>query len=84
MNKLISISIVCSFFFMLVSCEDPVRTELNKVEKKLLDSLYSKKVSYVRQEMDSICKAEHQVLFDIAVDSFYQSYIKEIIEIYNQ
>lgn len=65
------------------SCEEPVRTEMTKDERELLDSLYAKQVGAVRKHADSICDAMYQDLFDSAADSFYSVYEKEIKAIIN-
>ena len=81
MNKvLLSIGIVlCIIAYS--SCDKPERTTLTSSEKELLDSLYSKQVSYARKEADSICDATYQMMFDRAADSIKQVYIQEIRQI---
>lgn len=63
------------------SCDDPERTVLTRSEKELLDSLYSKQISFARKYADSICDATYQVMFDRAADSIKREYIREIRQI---
>lgn len=81
MNKiLVSIAIVL-LVIIYSSCDKTERTVLNPSERELLDSLYSKRVSYARKEADSICDATYQDIFDRAADSIKQVYIQQIKEI---
>jgi hypothetical protein len=76
------LSIVIVLVIVIYSgCDEGERTVLTSSEKELLDSLYSKRVPYVRKEADSICDATYQMMFDRAADSIKQVYIEEIREI---
>lgn len=81
MNKIfISISILL-LIAAFSSCDEPERTILTPDERDLVDSLYAKRVPYVRVEADSMCDAIYQSLFDRFADSIKLTYIKEIKEI---
>jgi len=73
--------IICIVFCS--SCDEPIRTNLTPNEQKILDSLYSKRVSNVRKQADSICEMQYDSIFRAAKDSFYRSYMLEIEEMYN-
>lgn len=75
--------VIIIFIIIFHSCDEPVRTTLTSSEKKILDSLYAKRVSKVRKNADSICDAQYDSIFKAAKDSFYLSYMKEIEEMYN-
>jgi|TARA_R110000737_G_C14599029_1_gene488765 hypothetical protein len=82
-NKiLLSVAIICAII-AFQSCDERERTVLSGEEKSMLDSLYAKRVSGVRKNADSICKAQYQLMFNSAKDSFYQSYVREIEAILN-
>ncbi|MEE9439143.1 MAG: hypothetical protein V3V14_09100 [Saprospiraceae bacterium] len=70
--------ILLSSVLLFYSCEDIERTTLTSSEKKIVDSIYAKKVSYLRKEVDSVCIHLHKEIYDNAVDSLMTAYIKEI------
>ena len=76
----ISLSIVFLIVFFS-NCDEPERTELTRAEKALVDSLYGKKVPYMRKYADTISDATYQGMFDRAADSIKLIYIQEIKEI---
>lgn len=81
MNKVwLSIGIIVGIM-VCSSCDKRERTILTTAERELVDSLYSKRVPYVRRQADSICDATYQEIFDSAADSIKQAYIREIREI---
>jgi len=77
---LISLGVVL-LIMVYSSCDEPERTVLTSAEKKLVDSLYAKRVPYARKSADSICDATYQMIFDRAADSIKLIYIEEIKEI---
>lgn len=83
MNRVFLIILIIGAICLAQSCDEPERTYLTKDEKDLVDSIYSKKVSYTRKSADSLCDAQYQAIFDAAVDSFYQEYVREIEDILN-
>jgi len=82
-NKLIIVISIIIFVSVFQSCEKPVRTELTKTEKEMVDSIYAEKVGKVRKLSDSICDEIYPILYKNAKDSFYQLYIEEIEAIWN-
>lgn len=67
--------------FFFASCMEEKSNDLSYEELRIVDSLYSKKSSMLKKEVDSICNARHDALFDSLVDSIKQDYISEIEQI---
>ena len=66
---------------MIVSCDEEERTVMTTTERKLVDSLYSKNISYVRKSTDSLCEIRGEEYFDYYVDSLKVAYIQSVNEI---
>ncbi len=78
-DKLILCVLVALGVLLMWSCdEDEERTRLTSFEKKMVDSIYSKEISYIRKSADSICKANTDAYFEFFVDSLRASYIIEV------
>ncbi len=78
-DKLILCVLLALGVLSMGSCgEDDERTRLTTFEKKMVDSIYSKEISYIRKSADSICKANTEAYFEYYVDSLRSAYIEEI------
>ncbi len=64
-----------------ISCRKEIRTTPNKEEKKVIDSLYAKKVGRIKQEVDEKCDSIRKAVYNEAVDSILKDYLREINDI---
>ncbi len=83
MNRILIVIVIIASICCFQSCEEPVRTELTKAEKELVDSIYADRVGMTRKFSDSICDVIYPKIYRNAKDSFYQLYIEEIEAILN-
>lgn len=61
-----------------VSCEEEEVVVMSKAEKKLVDSIYRRDVSYIRKKADAKCDQNFPEYFEYFVDSIKQSYIDDV------
>lgn len=80
-DRLLLLTFAILLGIMIVSCSKEERTVLTTNERKLVDSLYSKGISYVRKRTDSLCEIRGEEYFDYYVDSLKIAYIQSVSEI---
>jgi len=74
-------SILILMIVCLVSCDKEESTTLTRAQKKLADSIYSKQITIVRKQLDSLCAVNKNDYFRYYVDSLKEDYINSIGEI---
>jgi len=74
----VAVSLLAS---VAISCEPEQRTTLTSAEKKLVDSLYSRDISYVRKLADADCDANYDEYFKFYADSVKAAYLADIKDI---
>lgn len=80
-NRWILLIVGC---LLIAGCEDEKpRTELNEMEKKLLDSLYQDKLNALKTESNYECDALRDSLFQYYVDSIRELRLIEVEQIIN-
>ena len=73
MKRIIVILLMC-----IVSCTDPNAGQLTDAQLSLVDTLYNRDIDSIRIFYDSLCKAQHDSIFNSAVDSILEVRLKEI------
>ena len=64
-----------------ISCEDDEPATLSSADRKLVDSIYRRDISYVRKRADSLCDANYAKYFEYYSDSLKQAYIEGVADI---
>ena len=70
-------------FICFIACSDPYAGQLTEAEKALVDSLYNKDIDSIRIYYDSLCAAQYDSLFKVAVDSILSERVREIEDLRN-
>ena len=80
MNKSVPVLLFLIVSFFLFSCEKQkeVRIQLYESERVIFDSLYNIGIEKIKKEVDSVCTAQREDLFQSAVDSIYEIRLEEI------
>ena len=73
MKKLIIILVIG-----FASCTDPNAGQLTEAQLALVDTLYNRDIDSIRIFYDSLCDAQHDSIFKVAVDSILEVRLKEI------
>lgn len=62
---------------VLTGCTEESR-ELTAEEKYAVDTIFNRQINGYHNFLDSLCKAQHDSLYDVAVDSIKKDRIAEI------
>jgi len=77
----IYILVVAVIACLCLSCEPEQPTTLSSTEKKLVDSIYSRDISYERKLADTECDEMYDVYFQQFADSLKAAYLADIEDI---
>jgi hypothetical protein len=75
----LSLSILTMISF--TGCTSDKDTSLSYEEKKYVDSLYQIQLSKIKVEQDSICNIHRDTIYKYALDSIYETRVKEVEEL---
>jgi len=70
-------AVLFAFFFLLTTSCEPEAPRIRSAERKIIDSLYNKKVAILKVELDSMCQLTFDKRVDQAVDSIMAERIAE-------